>query len=401
MSKARSLSAFLSSALFVSIIALPLTQVNWKGSISAQEKRKLTAFPEWSWKKKRLKSFPKKFEEAFGERFGFRSQLVLGNSLYKVFVLGVSARPKVVLGDNGWLFYSPSLDEYRGLKTLKKEDLRLRVEDLKAKAKYFASRNIRCLFVVAPNKEEIYSEFLPTSIQRVQKNLYVDQLAAALKADQDAGDVNFMDLRQPILNAKSLGRLYHRTDTHWNQLGSCIAVNEIVSRLQNAMPNLQPAKISAQEIWTKPAPGGDLAGFLSLPDWFSEEEVHLGPESGKFRLAALKCKLDCPREKLLMPFVAKESLHPNRKGTVLLVGDSFTGGPIPFLLDHFHRVIQFCPEPFLSKWSQQIIPEIVGAEKPDVYIELIVDRNSGLSPEAPFSGAVSISQPNDSRSEAQ
>lgn len=385
MSKARSISAFLCIAVFILLIALPLTQITRNGSISAQEKRKLNAFPEWSWKKKRLKSFPKEFEAAFNERFGFRSQLILGNSLYKVFVLGVSAKPKVVLGGNGWLFYSPSLDEYRGLKTLKKEDLRLRVEDLKAKAKFFASRNIRCLFVVAPNKEEIYPEFLPTNIQRVQKNLYVDQLAAALKADKDAGDVNFLDLRQPILKAKSLGRLYHRTDTHWNQLGSCIAVNEIVARIQNAMPNLQLTSISAQEIWTKTAPGGDLAGFLFLRDWFSEEEVHVGPDSNAFRLAALKCKIDCPPEKLLMPFVAKESPHPNCKGTVLLVGDSFTGGPIPFLLDHFQRVIQFCPEPFLSKWSQQIIPEIVSAEKPDVYIELIVDRNSGLSPAAPFS----------------
>ena len=89
---------------------------------------------------------------------------------------------------------------------------------------YFRNRGIKFLFLPVPNKETVYSDFLPskrpsTFLRRVEKEL------------QDHG-VAVLDLLGPYSKCKENGSLpYHADDTHWNRIGVTIAADLIARSL--------------------------------------------------------------------------------------------------------------------------------------------------------------------------
>ena len=73
-----------------------------------------------------------------------------------------------------------------------------------------------CLLYIAPDKEQVYGEFMPEQIRRVSNESRADQLAGYLSER----------LKYPVLYPKAeLTELaqdqpvYFSTDTHWNELG--------------------------------------------------------------------------------------------------------------------------------------------------------------------------------------
>ena len=50
-----------------------------------------------------------------GDRFAFRQEMITAWSWLNAGLFRTSAEDKVIIGDNGWLFYSESIDDYRAL----------------------------------------------------------------------------------------------------------------------------------------------------------------------------------------------------------------------------------------------------------------------------------------------
>ena len=103
-------------------------------------------------------------------------------------------------------------------------------------------------------------------------------------------------------------------------------------------------------------PGGDMATFILFSPWrFPDEDVSVkAPAAG------------LPPEQHIDPRYSI-ARNPEGKGKLLLIGDSFTGGPVRYLQQHFaevHRVI-----------STTVDGDLVARIKPDVVLVLAVERN--------------------------
>ena len=92
-------------------------------------------------------------------------------------------------------------------------------------------------------------------------------------------DVQVVDVRPPLMEAKQRERVYYLTDTHWNDRGALVAYQRIVDAARHAVPTVPPA-------WTRDdftavlrhIEGQDLAGMIGLKRVIGETEVALVPK---------------------------------------------------------------------------------------------------------------------------
>ena len=94
------------------------------------ENRQLAEMPSLSFEGAKeftdsLKAFPGQFNSFFNDHVPFRSQLIRLNSLLSVEILGDPASDSVVLGKEGWLFYTDeeSIEDYKGTNLYTEEEL--------------------------------------------------------------------------------------------------------------------------------------------------------------------------------------------------------------------------------------------------------------------------------------
>ena len=100
-----------------------------------------------------------------------------------------------------------------------------------------------------------------------------DRVRAAVERD---GRVTFVDLRAPLLAAKTRERVYFQTDSHWNYNGAVIGYGEIMRAVQATLP---PGTLPTVAPAPRPihVPGvdfysGDLVQMLGLPSRLVRED---------------------------------------------------------------------------------------------------------------------------------
>ena len=296
--------------------------------------------------------------------FGFRLALMRLHNAAQYRFLGRSASPSVVLGKEGWLFFNndKNLNDYHTADRFSQQDLKDWGRVYVERRDWLRARGIRYLLVLAPNPHTIYPEFLPDNLVKIREETRFDQIAGYMTSQTD---LDILDLRPALFAAKSSGRLYHRTDTHWNQRGAFVAYREIARRLQSWFPSLRPIEQSDVVETNEIGLGGDLAGMLALRDIYREEEVRLVPNR-PFRARGPK------GEPLLYetiavkkrPLVESEIADPSLP-TAVVIRDSYCSPLLPLLSEHFRRVVYL--------WHI-FDPALIEREKPDVVIDESVER---------------------------
>src|SRR5438105_592669 len=97
------------TAMFMAGICAPLA---WKVVRQAHprdnaENRQLAEMPKFKPTWRGMKDFPGPFESFYNDNFGLRGSLIHLLSFTRVKGLGVSCSPNVIIGKDGWLFYTP------------------------------------------------------------------------------------------------------------------------------------------------------------------------------------------------------------------------------------------------------------------------------------------------------
>jgi hypothetical protein len=228
------------AALFVVVISLPLAAnlAGVDGADPGAENRDLARFPrvDPSWTS--AVSFPANFALWFDDHFGFRSTLVRWYGESRLFVLGVSPSAAVVKGQEEWFFYGDdgALEDYAHVEPMTPDALANWRATIVAARDWLRSRGIAYVVTVAPDKHVIYGEEMPATIVPVGDVSRTDQLFTTL---QDTGLA--VDVRSSLFEAKGHERIYHHTDTHWNDRGALIAYQRIVDAVRARVPATPPA----------------------------------------------------------------------------------------------------------------------------------------------------------------
>jgi hypothetical protein len=215
---------------------------------------------------------------------------------------------------------------------------------------------------VAPEKSSLYAELLPPALQPVGGQTRADQLLAWMRAHST---VEIVDLREALRAAKAVDRIYHRTDTHWNDLGAFAAYRSLAEWMQGPFPMVRPLDAGEfdRQVWT--TPGGDLAGMLALMPRLSEARIALVPKTpsplvARDPTAIMKRRTYLPHQE------PKVFACPSGEiASAVVVHDSFVLPVQPFLARHFRR----------STFLHAVFaPEVIAAERPELVIEEMVER---------------------------
>ena len=109
--------------------------------------------------------------------------------------------------------------------------------------------------------------------------------------------------------------------------------------------------------------------MMSLADQMREEHFILSSSARSLRPAPLRSQC---KAKGILENRAVESTDRRNRRSAIVTGDSFTGVLNNFLPTHFRRTLEF--RPYLS-YKDPLFKTLVASEKPDVYLEIFVDRH--------------------------
>ncbi|HET6162644.1 MAG TPA: hypothetical protein VFG37_03185 [Planctomycetota bacterium] len=320
------------------------------------------------------------FKQYVQDNFGFRSRLVRWHSLVTLGLLRSSPSTNVVLGKERWLFQANEhvLEDYQCVRPYTDLELGRWTEAFERRRAWLEERGIRYLVVFAPNTSTIYPEQLPDRLRRLGPKSRMDQLCEALRATTP---VRALDLRPALLAAKARERLYHTTDTHWNDRGAFVAYTEIVAALTPWFPAERPLPRDAFDAVAQDAIGGDLAGQIGLADEYREEWLRLVPRAPRRAVFTPSLEEQQRHFKVIsdMEHVAEVRDGASGLPRAVMFRDSFGTALLPFLAEHFAR-IRF-------DWvDERFDAGVVESEQPQLVIQEVTERFLMRDPPKAFVG---------------
>ena len=213
-----------------------------------------------------VQSYAAATELYFNDHFGFRKRLLRWFQQWKsrLFRDPDPGMKRVITGQNGWLFFAQQemIEHYLGTAKFSTAQLQAWQKLLEKRRDWLAARGIKYLFVIPPDKHNIYSEQLPVWLQNAAPANRETKLDQFLKFMKEHSTVEVLDLRQPLLAAKATAPTYLQNDTHWNAFGAFIGCQEVIKTLTRQFPDLPPLRLD-DFTWTNtPVSSGDLARML-------------------------------------------------------------------------------------------------------------------------------------------
>ena len=364
-SKLKSCTNICLFVVFMAFLWLPTldTFLHFDHSRIPGENRLPAEFPKIKPGSGGLKGFFTGLEDYFNDHFGFRKLLIWSyrGCTFHIFH-DEKGHEAVIAGNEGWLYFNENqmVEHYRGTLLFTPDQL----QDWKALLEHYrdslAQRGIKFLFVVVPDKQSIYPEYLPSWMNKVSPETKLDQFFAYMKTHST---VDALDVRQTLLEGRAMGPMYLKTDTHWNQLGAFLAYQKLVEELAvQHLPKARPMPLDAFERTNMPAPPGDLTAMAGV-DSMESNAVFFRPKPPAQPLNAI------PQPNISgTPYATR---NPNAWGTAIVYGDSFVNNWVPFLGYNFGQVY-YCKNNFLA--SNFLDTNLLEQQRPAVVIIEVVER---------------------------
>lgn len=282
------------------------------------------------------------------DHFFLRQELITVDAKLESGLLGESATDDVVLGKDGWLYYATTLDDYRGQNLMTERELWAAARTLRLMQDYAAENGAQMLFVVVPNKNELYPEHMPAWTLRSESAGNREKLDAAL---EEAG-VAYLDLL-PVLQAKKDEiQLYQVLDSHWNNLGAALAHDAILERLGRSGGAYDPAAFVARRDHA-----GDL--YTMLCPKGTEKDLQYYPDR-EWRFAYAK-PIRSPEDQMIL------TACDSAEGRLLMFRDSFG-----------NTLHSFMAESFAEATFSRAMPynlQMLTSKQPDTLVLELVQRN--------------------------
>jgi len=311
-----------------------------------------------------VKNYAAAAELYFNDHFGFRKRLIRWFQQWKMRLYRDQSGHKVVSGRDGWLFTGEEqmVDHFLGLAKFTPAQLKSWRTLLEKRRDWLAARGVKYLFVVAPDKQTVYPEYLPAwllAAAPAHRETKLDQLLRYMK---ERSTVEILDLRPALRAAKTEAPVYLQTDTHWNLLGGFVACREVLKTLAKQFPDLPPLR-REDFIWTNPpATGGDLARILGS-DAPEKNNFTCQPIAGLPNLRTNENPAYKSNWGVKSVFTVENPAALARK--VVVFRDSFGAPWQEFLSLSFQRSVfeldnrEFCPALILSNAPDVVVNEIL------------------------------------------
>lgn len=314
---------------------------------------------------KAMRDFPRSFENFFDDRFAFRQQAIQFLGELQFFAFQTTATPYVLVGPHNWLFFRGDGEEFaiRHWPLYSQSQLQDWGTMLEQRRAWLAKRNIKFLLVLTPTKSSIYPELVPAAWKPLSDQTRSSQLCEYL---QHSTKVDCLNLQPSVWQAKSFGRLYFKTDTHWNPLGAYFGYKAMITHIHKLFPHVPIIDLRDVNKTSMPSFHGDLLGIAGLGgDVIEDIYDDYKPKLKQSRLSANPGNPP-PQPHKRLPFATEQDnlVLPS----VYFMHDSFLLGQMPFISESFRRAyfdwrpgFDFDTKPILS-------------EKPDLVVQEMTER---------------------------
>ena len=305
-------------------------------------------------------------EAYFNDHFGFRKRLVRLNNHWKGQLFHDPSSPEVLIGRDGWLFYSGErmIGHYTSKEVWSQQDLENWRRLLEGRRDWLRARGAKYLLALPPDKHRIYPDYLPNWLERGPKPSKVEQLVNYMKVHST---VEVLDLAPVLTESRKIRTNYFKTDTQWNKFGGFISYRAVVESLSHQLPGLKPLPLDTFA-WKPGTPAqGDLARILGRPEAYPETETVACVPLKSFN--APEVLFDPARFPHEGPKETRPcyTLNPGAFGKAMVFHDSFACAWYDFLGQHFSEVVYV--------WQYEWNKALIEREKPDLVVDELLERS--------------------------
>ena len=303
--------SFLFAALFLLMCLLPVSGMLLWGESKAGANEVLSNRPALKTRAGELNTdYLTDLSDYIADRFALRQEFITLWAKLNAALFKTSVTESVLLGTDGWLYYTPTLPDYLRNEPMTARECWCAARTLYLLQEYAESRGGEFLFTVAPNKNSLYGEHMPALIP-------ADGIRSAdmLKGLLEEMGVRYLDLFTLFEEQSEV--LYYKTDSHWNGKGTALAADAVLRSLDR--PSDYFAGPFAESTHT-----GDLYEMLYPAGTGAEADYTYAPG---FAFSYTSQSTDADSITL--------STAGGGEGSLLMYRDSFGRSLYPYLADAF------------------------------------------------------------------
>ena len=345
------------SVVFMAVCASPLSLIPFVGSSGGIGKNAPAEMPAFLSDGRVNSDFSTQFEAWASDRLPLRAQLLSAAGFVKGGLLH-SPASNVISGKNGQLFFIDEQYDYMDTNALSPAQIRAAAVTLHLIQEHVENAGGRFTFVPMPNKSSVYPEDMPACSHRAEENNYT-----RLCAQLDAAGVRYTDMLTIMTESKAQP-VYHKRDTHWNQLGALIGYNAVMDSLGRPHKRYDGVHYTLEKTWE-----GDLDKLLypaaAPKDYQYRFEIGYEPfvftyPAGVTDMQAQLASFMSDREENDSDFTAR-CLGDAQNEKLYMVSDSFGRALLPFVIDNYKA----------ATFVRTDRPDITRAEGGDMVYEIV------------------------------
>lgn len=310
------------------------------------------------------------YQKFITDRLGLKGKMIKTANAINVLGFKDNQGNDIIYGDEGYFFWAEDCirKDMLGERILTQEEQSNIKEKQYSVADQLADMSIKYLLVIVPDKQSIYSEYVPQGMYRESDNKVKSQVINLLSGNKN---IEILDLKEAFLKEKANQALYLQDDGHWNLNGSFIGYTEITKKLKEM--GFQNIPLMRQDefdiVHLPPYPGGNLADMLKLTDYVRENNGYTYTK--KTPVTYHEAQTGDYEDPSIYPIEAGYGMQAFESDNAdlpraVVLKDSFGGypgaiyGDVPFLAEDFSRSVFFS--------TSAVNFDIIQKEKPDVVI---------------------------------
>ncbi len=237
---------------------------------------------------------------------------------------------RVIVGRYNWLFYTGdnSRDYFTGANVMSVETMRARLSQMQELQDICEAQGKTIVFVVWPNKEQVYPEYMPT--YQIENSVKREPAFAQFVAENS--NVKFIYPVEELTKGKVLADTYYPYDTHWNNWGSYIGTMAVYQALGYPVGDYQDIQIAEIPCYSR---GLVATGMLKGEDFVEDCDYQVVYRPG---VGTLWTDGEKDLSGGFTDMYRSEALEPLYDKKLVIIGDSFRVSMLPYLEKDFKFV---------------------------------------------------------------
>lgn len=350
------------------ILCIPFAGMPFYKADLSVKKQEAVKFPESKKNGKTNIEFLPELGAYFEDRFAFKDEFISAGNFMSAELFGTSGLGSVIVGKDGWLYYTDSMNDYTCESVLSDRAICNIVNNIMMMQDYAEKQGKKFIFTIAPNKNTLYGEHMPSNILRTGTESNLIKLEKAMKNS----DISYVNLREKLSTYDDT--LYFKRDSHWNEIGAAIAFNELLDSKSITHENYTDYDYSKKCDYK-----GDLSAMLYPRIGYYEDRYIIEYEQDY----VFTGEFDDVEDSFLT--TEKPKGKKGNGSSLLMYRDSFGNALIPYMADTFDRATFSKQQPYLLSMDMK------NSKADTIIVEKVERKIDELSSEAPLIAGIQAS----------